>query len=93
MTIKFDIWMRFDEFQKKLSLKIKNIFRIINLRVWVVPLRSRCEKKISREVVTSSKVRTIILNSGSIVLFKLRNFSKEIGQKFVIKNFSIKYKI
>ena len=82
MTNKYDIWVRFDEF-KELSLKVKNMFRIT---VWVVAFRSRSEKKkIIKKLVTSSKVRTIILNSGLIVSFKPRNSSKEIGSKFQFK--------
>ena len=70
MTNKYDIWVRFDEF-KELSLKVKNIFRIT---VWVVPFRYRSEKKrLIKKLVTSSKVRTIILNSDLLVSFKPRN--------------------
>ena len=70
MTNKYDIWVRFDEF-KELSLKVKNIFRIT---VWVVPFRYHSEKKrLIKKLVTSSKVRTIILNSDFLVSFKPRN--------------------
>ena len=70
MTNKYDLWVRFDEF-KELSLKVKNIFRIT---AWVVPFRYRSEKKrLIKKLVTSSKVRTIILNSDLLVSFKPRN--------------------